>query len=244
MRRGLLGLFLGDPVVLIITAVASGVLVYSVVSSTIIAIRIATAPATSEFELNIGFSEGDLLSLFRLKLLRDITGSFSLVGLLTVIVGAYITGFSRDTGYAAIANLIGVDRRSYLKAQILYPAILYIACTGVLAPTITLTLVDYNLLKYWKIIAAGALLAVTMITPILTLTMLITYALSNTYRGLITTATIVIIASSLKVNNAIENLASRESLNETLATLTITATIAIAAFIITYKLLESRMPTR
>ena len=243
MYRGLLSLTLGDPVILVITALAAGVLVYSVVSTTHIAQQLDVRPLGSELII-AGFSERDMGAVFNLKILRDITGGYDILGLVVAIAGAYIAGFARDTGYISVANLMGVDRRQYLRVQILYPSILHIAFTSITAPITSIALLDPNLLRYWKLALATILLTTTIVTATLTIAITLTYTLQNTYRGLIATTAIVILATIIGANRTLAEIAARETINQTLVTLTATTTIAITAFTITYKIIEARMPTR
>ena len=243
MSRRLLSLTLGDPVILVLTALASGILVYSVVSTTHISLGYAFRTLHEE-RVIVGFSDGALKSIFDRKILRDITGGYGLLGLVTAIAGAYIAGFSRDTGYISVANLLGVDRRLYLRAQILYPSTLYTAITSTTAPITIIALLDPNLLRYWKLILATTLLVATVVTLTLTTAIILTYTLQNTYRGLIATTATVILATTIGLNRTLAEIVTRETMNQTLVALTATTTIAITAFTITYKIIETRMPTR
>lgn len=237
-------LYLADPVILTLTALLAGIVVYSITSKAIIHIAYTSIPPSDEFIKLTGINESHLVSLLRYNIYRDIVESFILLGVVTTITGAYLIGMGRDQGYSSLPNLLGIGRRSYIRAQVLHPTILYLASTTP-ATIIALSLIDPNLLKYWKIIATANLLILSIIELQLTIALLATYILANTYRGIVTTLAILTLTTTIGAHKSIWGaIGNAETLNQALTVATTLTLITTVILIIAYIIIETRMPTR
>ncbi|MFN4046200.1 MAG: hypothetical protein ACK4H7_02535, partial [Acidilobaceae archaeon] len=176
---------------------------------------------------------------------RNIYGSFMVLGAVTAVFGAYVVGASRDLGYASLANLMGFGRRSYLRLSILAPSIAYITIASSSLAIIAPVMVDFNLLKYWQVPIAVALIAATVLSVQLAIAMIMTHIAANTYRGLILTLITIYILGTIGAHEKlIVKPGEMEPLNELLIRIAGVTLAAIITLAITYAIIERRTTTR
>jgi hypothetical protein len=136
-----------------------------------------------------------------MRVIGSIMESFLLLGAVTAIAGSYMVGMGRDQGYTALSTLVGLGRRAYIRALTLYPLILYQMAT-IPGSMVALALIDPNLIRYWKLVVATTLIALAVVQVQLTIAILATYILANTYRGVIAAiATLLLITTVGSHNN-------------------------------------------
>ncbi|MFZ8793179.1 MAG: hypothetical protein ACO2O2_04720 [Acidilobaceae archaeon] len=238
------GVYLGDPVVLLLSAILAGLIVFLIASKTFIHHAHGTLPRGEEFRLTTGFSDFDLAFLASMRVVNSIIESFLLLGAVTAIAGSYMVGMGRDQGYTALSTLVGLGRRAYIRALTLYPLTLYQMAT-VPGSMVALALIDPNLIRYWKLVVATTLIALAVVQVQLTIAILATYILANTYRGVIATIATLLLITTIGIHNNIARIIQEKQLmNEILATtlaLTIATTLALS---IAYIIVETRMTVR
>jgi hypothetical protein len=140
------GVYLGDPVILLLSATLAGLIVFLVAGKPWIALAHGTLPRSDEFKYMTGFREGELAFIAVRIVGLNIIESFLLIGVITAVAGAYIVGMGRDQGYSALSTLLNIGRRTYIRALTLYPLILY-QTSIVPGLLIAMALIDINLLK-------------------------------------------------------------------------------------------------
>ncbi|MDM7274685.1 MAG: hypothetical protein P3X22_000965 [Thermoprotei archaeon] len=245
MSKHILKFTVLDPVVLVLTGLAAGLIIYHVISIPLSRGGVSTA---------IGFvPEIKRQFLWELTVVPDfidrtsriIGGSFLVLGAVTAVFGAYVVGASRDFGYSSLANLMGVGRRRYLRFSILTPIIVYLLVPSLASAIIIPPLVDYNLLEYWQVPVALALITMTILAVQLAISILLTHVAANTYRGLILTLIAVYAIGMARLQDKLIVISREmESLNELLMRIAGVAVIAIIVLAIAYMIVERRTTTR
>jgi hypothetical protein len=238
------GVYLGDPVILLLSATLAGLIVFLVAGKPWIALAQGTLPRSDEFKYMTGFREGELAFIAVRIVGLNIIESFLLIGVITAVAGAYIVGMGRDQGYSALSTLLNIGRRTYIRALTLYPLILY-QTSIVPGLLIAMALIDINLLKYWKLLIASTLIILAVVQIQLTITMITTYILGNTYRGIIAaTAILLLLTTTLGLHKNLANIIGKEAIDEVLVAAAITVLVTSIILTIAYLIIESRMTTR
>ena len=237
------GVYLGDPVILLLSATLAGLIVFLVAGKPWIALAQGTLPRSDEFKYMTGFREGELAFIAVRIVGLNIIESFLLIGVITAVAGAYIVGMGRDQGYSALSTLLNIGRRTYIRALTLYPLILY-QTSIVPGLLIAMALIDINLLKYWKLLIASTLIILAVVQIQLTITMITTYILGNTYRGIIAATAILLLTTTLGLHKNLANIIGKEAIDEVLVAAAITVLVTSIILTIAYLIIESRMTTR
>ncbi len=243
MSLRLAGVYLSDPVVLLLSATLAGLIVFLVAGKPFISLEYGSTPRSDEFMYLTGFREGELAFIAEKIVALNIIESFLLIGVITAVAGAYIVGMGRDQGYSALSTLLNVGRRAYIRALTLYPLTLYQASTvpGLL---VAIALIDIHLLKYWKLVVATILVAIAVVQIQLTIAILTTYILGNTYRGIIATIAIQLLITTLGLHRNLADTVIRETINEILVAASITTLASTVTLALAYLTIETRMTTR
>jgi len=237
------GVYLGDPVILLLSATLAGLIVFLVAGKPWIALAQGTLPRSDEFKYMTGFREGELAFIAVRIVGLNIIESFLLIGVITAVAGAYIVGMGRDQGYSALSTLLNIGRRTYIRALTLYPLILY-QTSIVPGLLIAMALIDINLLKILETINSINTNNTSSSTNQLTITMITTYILGNTYRGIIAATAILLLTTTLGLHKNLANIIGKEAIDEVLVAAAITVLVTSIVLIIAYLIIESRMTTR
>jgi hypothetical protein len=68
---------------------------------------------------------------------------------------------------------------------------------------VALALIDPNLIRYWKLVVATTLIALAVVQVQLTIAILATYILANTYRGVIAAIATLLLITTVGIHNNI-----------------------------------------